>query len=111
MNGQRIDWGDRRGQFQAYNTLTVRVRDIDQAGAAVTAATNVGTNIVSGPDLRLSDAEAAASTAYANGRGERRASPAGRGATRVESGVSSTIMPGQTTSAVTVQVDFALVEK
>ena len=26
-------------------------------------------------------------------------------------GVSATIMPGQTTSAVTVQVDFALVEK
>ncbi|WP_120077522.1 SIMPL domain-containing protein [Aurantiacibacter odishensis] len=165
VNVQRIDWGDRRGQYQAYNTLTVRVRDIDQAGAAVTAATGVGANIVSGPNLRISDPEAAANTAYANAyaaaraRAEAYAEAAGMEVSRVlyirdaggqqgnrwlagaqatamdaanvappppvappvvrtqqampeeESAVSSTIMPGQTTSAVTVQVDFALVEK
>lgn len=165
VNVQRIDWGDRRGQFQAYNTLTVRVRDIDQAGAAVTAATGVGANIVSGPDLRLSDPEAAANSAYANAyaaalsRAEAYAEAAGMEVSRVlyirdaggqqgnrwlagaqatamdaaartapiapppppmvspqamveeESAISATIMPGQTTSAVTVQVDFALVEQ
>lgn len=164
VNVQRIDWGDRRGQFQAANTLTVRVRDIDKAGAAVTAATGVGANIVSGPDLRMSDPEAAANTAYANAyaaalsRAEAYAEAAGMEVSRVlyirdaggeqgnrwlagaqatameaaayapppavpppppmrtqpmpeqGNGVSATIMPGQTTSAVTVQVDFALVE-
>ncbi|RIV82743.1 SIMPL domain-containing protein [Aurantiacibacter zhengii] len=163
VNVQRIDWGDRRGQFQAANTLTVRVRDIDKAGAAVTAATGVGANIVSGPDLRMSDPEAAANTAYANAyaaalsRAEAYAEAAGMEVSRVlyirdaggqqgnrwiagaqataidaanvappppvapppirtqpmpeeQSAVSATIMPGQTTSAVTVQVDFALVE-
>lgn len=165
VNVQRIDWGERRGQFQAYNTLTVRVREIDQAGAAVTAVTAVGANIVSGPDLRLSDPEAAANTAYANAyraartRAEAYAEAAGMEISRVlyirdaggqqggrwlagaqttavdavmavpppvappppivrtqampeeQSAISATIMPGQTTSRVTVQVDFALVEQ
>ncbi|KLI64970.1 SIMPL domain-containing protein [Aurantiacibacter marinus] len=167
VNVQRIDWGDRRGQFQAFNTLTVRVRDIEKAGAAVTAVTGVGANIVSGPELRLSDPEAAANTAYSNAyaaalaRAEAYAQAAGMEVSRVlyirdaggsqggryfsgaqatavdaasysrtppppvappppvnlaiapeeQAGVSATIMPGQTTSAVTVQVDFALVEQ
>ncbi len=167
VNVQRIDWGDRQGQFQAFNTLTVRVRDIDKAGAAVTAVTGVGANIVSGPELRLSDPEAAANTAYSNAyaaalaRAEAYAEAAGMEVSRVlyirdaggsqggryfsgaqataveaasfnrnppppvappppvnlaiapeeQAGVSATIMPGQTTSAVAVQVDFALVEK
>ncbi|MFB0612775.1 SIMPL domain-containing protein [Aurantiacibacter poecillastricola] len=161
VNVQRIDWGDRRGQFQASNTLSVRVRDIDRAGAAVTAVTGVGANIVSGPDLRLSDPEAAANTAYANAyraalsRAQAYAEAAGMEVSRVlyirdaggqqgnrwlagaqatafDSAVrtapaapppvsvqampesmdqgGAAIMPGQTTSAVTVQVDFALVE-
>lgn len=161
---QRIDWGDRRGQFQAYNTVTVRVRDIEKAGQAVAAATNVGANIVSGPDLRLSDPEAAANTAYAKAyenaraRAEAYAAAAdmeisrvlyirdagGSQGSRYFAGAQATamdaaarmappppppppismqtapeeeaarvanIMPGQTTSAVTVQVDFALREK
>lgn len=167
VNVQRIDWGDRQGQFQAFNTLTVRVRDIDKASAAVTAVTGVGANIVSGPELRLSDPEAAANTAYSNAyaaalaRAEAYAEAAGMEVSRVlyirdaggsqggryfsgaqataveaasfnrnppppvappppvnlaiapeeQAGVSATIMPGQTTSAVAVQVDFALVEK
>ena len=164
VNVQRIDYGDRRGQFQAFNTLTVRVRDIEKAGQAVTAVTGVGANIVSGPDLRLSDPEAAANSAYANAyqaartRAEAYADAAGMEigrvlyirdaggsqgnryfagaqATATEFAVSApppppppppvappintaprpeegaTIMPGQTTSAVTVQVDFALQPK
>lgn len=160
VNVQRIDWGDRKGQFQASNTVTVRMRDIDQAGAAVTAATEVGANIVSGPELRLSDPEAAANSAYAAAyanarkRAEAYAEAAGMEVSRVlyirdaggaqgdryfqgamqisdavaapppviapryasieateQSGRGSTIMPGQTTSAVTVQVDFALREQ
>ena len=169
VNVQRIDYGDRRGQFQAYNTLSVRVRDVAKAGQAVTAVTGVGANIVSGPDLRLSDPEAAANSAYANAyqaarrRAEAYAEAAGMEIERVlyirdaggaqggrsfgaaqatamdaagrilpppappavappppilnapmpEEGaaVSATIMPGQTTSSVAVQVDFALTEK
>lgn len=166
VNVQRIDWGDRRGQFQAYNTLTVRVRDIDQAGAAVTAVTGVGANIISGPELRLSDPEAAANTAYGDAyanalaRAEAYANAAGMEVNRVlyirdaggsqgsqyfsgaqataadaaafnrppppvsppppistapmpeeQTRVSANIMPGQTTSMVTVQVDFALIEQ
>lgn len=165
VNVQRIEYGDREGQFQAYNTLTVRVRDIEKASAAVTAVTGVGANIVSGPDLRLSDPEAAANSAYANAyaaarrRAEAYAEAAGMEISRVlyirdaggsqgnrtmgaaqqiaypvappppppppygplppvavapqpeEGGYGATIMPGQTTSSVTVQVDFALTEK
>ncbi len=163
VNVQRIDYGDRRGQFAAYNTLTVRVRDVDLAGQAVTAVTGVGANIVSGPELRISDPEAAANTAYANAyanakkRADAYAEAADMEVSRVlyirdaggsqggrylggaqatamdaaafnrapppvappppqsvvstESVQSSTIMPGQTTSSVSVQVDFALREK
>lgn len=62
---QRVDWGDRKGQYQASNVVEVTVRDVDRAGAAVTAATEAGANIVSGPDLRMADPEAAANRAYA----------------------------------------------
>jgi len=61
---QRVDWGDRRGQYQASNVLNVTVRDVDKAGQAVTAATGAGANIVSGPDLRMAKAEKAATSAY-----------------------------------------------
>ena len=62
----RIDWGDRKGQFQAVNTVNVTVRDIDKAGAAVTAVTEAGANIVNGPNLTMSDPEATANIAYAD---------------------------------------------
>lgn len=62
----RIEWGDRKGQFQAVNTVNVTVRDVDKAGAAVTAATEAGANIVNGPNLTMSDPEATANLAYAN---------------------------------------------
>ena len=63
---QRIEWGDRKGQYQANNIVAVTVRDIAKADAAVTAATEAGANIMSGPDLRISNAETAANTAYGN---------------------------------------------
>lgn len=62
----RLDWGPRKGQYQANNVVAVTVRDIDRADAAVTAATEAGANIMSGPELRMSDPEAAANTAYGN---------------------------------------------
>ena len=44
---QRIEWGDRRGQYQASTTITVTVRDIERTSAVLTAATEAGANIVS----------------------------------------------------------------
>jgi uncharacterized protein len=41
------------------------VRKVDSAGAAVAATTQAGANVVSGPDLRVSDTEAANRSAYA----------------------------------------------
>lgn len=147
----RLDWGPRKGQFQASNVVAVTVRRIDAAGAAVTAATEAGANILSGPDLRISDSEKAANTAYgaafkaARARAQAYADAAGMEISRVltirdgggaqgdryipgappppvapppigmmvqtvdsaEQG-GARVMPGQTTSRVAVQVDFAL---
>ncbi len=155
VNISRIEWGDRKGQYQATNTVAVTVRDIGKADAAITAATKAGANIMSGPELRMSDPEAAANTAYAAAyanarkRAEAYAEAAGMEVSRVLyirdaggmqgnryfAGAQATamdaseammprpeqvappppqpvsIMPGQTTSSVTVQVDFALREK
>ena len=62
----RIDWGDRRGQFQATNVASVTMRNVAKTDAAVTAVTEAGANIVSGPNLSMSDPEATANLAYAN---------------------------------------------
>jgi uncharacterized protein YggE len=152
---QRIDYGERKGQYQASNIVSVTVRDIDRTDAAVTAVTEAGANIVSGPDLRMTDPEKAANSAYgaaykaARTRAEAYAGAAGMKISRVLSirdaggaqgnrylpgavpvapppmidtaaarayprpeeaaAGSGMIMAGQTTSAVAVQVDFALV--
>ena len=154
---QRIDYGDRKGQYQASNVVSVTVRDIAKAGAAVTAVTEAGANLMSGPDLRMSDPEAATNTAYGNAfraaraRADAYAEAAGMRVARVltirdaggaqgqryipgappppvsppppyRTGVAVTeqaadasgngiVMPGQTKSAVAVQVDFALAAK
>lgn len=85
----KLDWGPRKGQFQASNVVVVTVRQIDAAGAAVTAATEAGANILSGPDLRISDSEKAANTAYgaafkaAKARAEAYADAAGMEISRV----------------------------
>ena len=150
---QRIQYGDRKGQYQANNIVAVTVRDIAKAGDAVTAATEAGANVFSGPDLRISDSEKAANTAYgeafkaAKARAQAYADAADMKIARVltirdgggaqggryipgappppppvapmvrtqampeEAGGAGVIQPGQTTSRVSVQVDFALVPK
>lgn len=61
----RIDYGPNRGRFQANNMIEVRVRDIKRAGEAIAAATEAGANVLSGPNLTVSDPEAASRSAYA----------------------------------------------
>lgn len=61
----RIDWGRNKGQFEAVNQVEVRMRKIDNASQAVAAVTAAGANILSGPDMRVSDKEAATKSAYA----------------------------------------------
>jgi uncharacterized protein len=60
----RIDYGPRKGQYQASNTLTVRLRDVPRAGEAVAAATAAGANVLQGPALRIDDPEKANRGAY-----------------------------------------------
>lgn len=149
LNVQRIDWGDRKGQYQASNVINVTVRNVDRASAAITAATAAGANILSGPDLRLADPEKAANSAYtaaykaAHARAQAYADAAGMTIARVltirdaggtqgnrylpgavpvapppvaveqsaANASTAPLMPGQTASTVSVQVDFALVPK
>jgi uncharacterized protein len=61
----RIDYGRNRGQFEASNTVSVKVRKIDSAGQVIGAATQAGANIVSGPNLTVDDQETANLSAYA----------------------------------------------
>lgn len=65
LSVSRIGYGANRSKFEASNTITIRLRDVSKAGAAVQAATRAGANILSGPDLRVSDPEAASKGAYA----------------------------------------------
>ncbi|MFM5954364.1 MAG: SIMPL domain-containing protein [Novosphingobium sp.] len=60
----RVDYGPRKGQFQANNVLTVRLRDVPKAGEAVAAATAAGANVLSGPSLQIDDPEKANRGAY-----------------------------------------------
>ena len=61
----RIDYGKERGRFRAYNVVEVTIRDMAKVGEAVTAVTEAGANVMSGPDLRVSNREAANKSAYA----------------------------------------------
>lgn len=61
----RVDYGPNRGRYEADNRVEVRVRDLGRAGAAIAAATGAGANVLSGPNLRVSDPEAANRSAYA----------------------------------------------
>jgi uncharacterized protein len=61
----RIDYGPERGRFQANNMVEVRVRNLDRAGEAIAATTESGANVLSGPNLTVSDPEAASRSAYA----------------------------------------------
>ena len=61
----RLDYGKERGQFRAYNMVEVTLRDMARVGDAVTGVTEAGANVLSGPDLRVSNREAANRSAYA----------------------------------------------
>ena len=69
----RIDYGPNRGRFEANNIIEVRVRNLARAGRAIAAATDAGANILSGPNLRVADPEAANRAAYAQAYREARA--------------------------------------
>ena len=62
----RIDWGAKKGQYQAFNQVKVRVRDVDKVGQAIGAVTAAKANILSGPTLTQSDPEKAKLSAYGN---------------------------------------------
>jgi uncharacterized protein len=62
----QIEYGRNRGQFQANNQVSVRVRKLDSASTVIGAATDAGANILSGPTLSLSDPEKARLSAYGN---------------------------------------------
>lgn len=62
----RIDYGRDRGRFRANNMIEVRVRNVDRVGQAIAATTDAGANVLSGPDLRVADQNAANRSAYAN---------------------------------------------
>ncbi len=53
----RLDWGPNKNKFEAVNQVSVRVRKVDNASAAIGAATSAGANILSGPNLSQSDPE------------------------------------------------------
>lgn len=62
---QKIEYGTNKGRYQASNVLQLRLRQVEKASAIVTAATEVGANVLSGPSLRISDPETANRGAYA----------------------------------------------
>ena len=61
----RIDHGRDRGRFRADNIVEVRMRDTRRVGEAIAGATDAGANLLSGPDLRITDREKANRSAYA----------------------------------------------
>jgi len=63
---QRIDYGRERGQFRADNIVEVKLRDMSKVGDAVATVTDAGANVLSGPDLRVSDREGSSRSAYAS---------------------------------------------
>ena len=62
----RVRYGDRKGQYQANNTFQVTMDNPDRAGAAITAVTEAGANVLNGPSLTMSDPETVANEAYAD---------------------------------------------
>ena len=55
----RVDYGPKKGQFQASNTLNVRLHAVPRAGEAVAAATAAGANRIYGPSFQIEDPEKA----------------------------------------------------
>jgi uncharacterized protein len=65
LSVNRIDYGRNRGQYEATNSVSVKIRKIDSAGEVIAAATGAGANILSGPILTIDDRETASLSAYA----------------------------------------------
>lgn len=134
----RREYGPNRNRFEANNVVAVRIRKVDQAGAIIAAATGAGANILSGPELRVGDLEAATRRAYADAylaaraRANAYAAAAGLKVTRVLAirdtapgreepmamggvalqsvapVVAPPVMPGTSEAQVSVTADFAL---
>ena len=66
LNLGRIDYGKDRGKYRSSNIVEVRMKAVEKAGDAVTAATEAGANVMRGPQLVVSDPEAATKSAYAD---------------------------------------------
>ncbi len=62
---QRLSYGKDRGRFQADNIVEVKLRNMNKVGDAVAVVTDAGANVLSGPELRVSDREASSRSAYA----------------------------------------------
>lgn len=60
-----MEYCNRKRQYAASNMVVVTVRDVARSGPAVTAMTEAGANLLSGSNLRMSDPEAVANSAYA----------------------------------------------
>jgi uncharacterized protein len=60
----RIDWGPNKNKVQAANTITVKVRDVEKVSEAIAATTGANANLLSGPNLTVSDPEKARLSAY-----------------------------------------------
>jgi uncharacterized protein YggE len=63
---QKIEYGPDKGRFRADNVVEVTMKDVTKVGDAVTAVTEAGANLMSGPDLRVSDREGSSRSAYAS---------------------------------------------
>jgi len=61
----RIGYGPERGRFQANNVVEVRMRNLAKVGEAISATTDAGANVLSGPNMSIADPEAASRSAYA----------------------------------------------
>jgi hypothetical protein len=114
----RVDYGKERGQFRAYNVVDVKMRDMSKVGDAVTAVTEAGANVMSGPDLRVSDREAASKSAYAaayraaRSRAEAYAGAAGLKIDRVlaiRDGGDSNVMEGYATADMAMRMEPGIV--
>lgn len=66
VNINLVTYGPKRGQYQAINQVSVRVRKVDTASIAIGAATGAGANILNGPTLSQSDPEKGKLSAYGN---------------------------------------------
>ena len=133
LSVNRLDYGPNKGRFEASNTLTVRMRDTARVGEAIAAVTDAGANIVSGPDLSVTDPEKANLSGYDAAYKSARAKAAGLRIDRVlaiHDGGQGGYMPqmgamdarmvapppvsvqaGTNAGMVTVRVNFALAPK